>query len=171
MLLGDAGSELRAFYSATNGFDLHLEGAWYDDGDVLSIERSLSFYPVVDDSICAFADRLIPLRADGCGNYDCYFATLDFEHPPIVFWDRESPDGWSVLLGSSLDRYFELLALRLATLHDRNGTLFPEYDPERVDQLHFPWPHDHVWTARHDPAGAALLNDPVFRAMQSPPFG
>jgi hypothetical protein len=114
---------------------------------------------------------LIPLRGDGCGNYDCLVSGLGIGTGSVVFWDHEVYECPSHLLGSSLITYLEMWFDYVVSTYLPTGSMDPRFDPPELDgppwigeaELHHPWPTDEAWMVEHDPALGVLLDDPAMR--------
>lgn len=113
------------------------------------IERSLSYYP-----LCGEAQRLgrfVPLRGDGCGDYDCLIIGDGPCERAMVFWDHEVYDGAAYLLGGSLLNYLDMWADYMVHNFLPSG--------ERAPEDQHPWPFDEAWMRERDPIADRLLGD------------
>ena len=71
----------------------------FEEGDLFGIDRSLSLYPLGNDA--QRLGRFVPLRGDGCGDYDSLVVGDGPYEGAVVFWDHEVFDGAAYLLGGS----------------------------------------------------------------------
>lgn len=111
-------------YRCCDGLDVGLR----DDvvGQILAIEQSVG---TQDIDFGARHPRFWPVRADGCGDYDCVVFDEGIGAGSVVFYDHDYYDGAAAFLGSSFETYFELLAGRLTTVYLPNGEMDPRYRP------------------------------------------
>jgi len=157
--------QLRAFYALANGLRVGLRDAVA--GHLFSAEEVLEHHRI------GFAhhpslQQLLPLRGDGCGNFDCIVAAGEIAPGSVVFWDREIYDRPSHLLGSTFASYLEMWSDALVHDYLANGELQPSARAPELDrwpwlgtpERRHPWPFDGQWVARHDPGVARLLASP-----------
>jgi hypothetical protein len=97
-------SQLRAFYALANGIRVGLRDAVV--GHLYSAEEVLEHHGVGFAHHASLA-RLLPLRGDGCGNFDCIVAAGEVAPGSVVFWDREIYDRPSHLLAKVLPSRWE----------------------------------------------------------------
>jgi hypothetical protein len=121
--------------------------------------------------------RLLPLRGDGCGDFDCTVAPGDVAPGSVVFWDHEVYDRPSHLLGSTLASYLDMWSESLVHDYLADGELHPGARAPQLDRWPWlgtperkhPWPFDADWIARRDPGVAGLLgSQDVLRWLARP---
>lgn len=166
--------ELLSFYLVSDGFDVGLcddvVGQLLPLSKVLKQQRSLRDLGVCDG-------RLLPVRSDGCGDYDAFVMGAGPCRGAVVFWDHETFERPSHLLGGTFPSYVRLLVDDLVTRYDRSGELRAEYKSRRLDEwpwiapgeLTHPWPHDRDWLRAEDPRAAELLKFPRERGWLADP--
>ena len=166
--------DLRELLARFDGFDLGLEAGV--EGELLSAANILTCYPVFEEP--SSLARLVPLRSDGCGNFDCVLTTPGPGSGAVVFWDHEDLTGPAYLLASSLPAYLDMLADYLTSRYRRDGTEDQDYKgPFRVGPIPgvldteawtHPWPFDEAWLRERDPGADALLANPAVRDLLLP---
>jgi hypothetical protein len=153
--------DLLQFYNWGNGIKVGLRD--HVVGEILSAERLLQLYPI---SIYeSYITRLLPIRSDGCGNYDCIVTKPGIGEGAIVFWGHEAPEAPAYLLASSLRCYLEMWSDHLVTCYFPNGEIDPRYVPPRLDrwpwlgepEMQHPWPFDKEWISEQDPGARKLF--------------
>jgi hypothetical protein len=157
--------ELWSFYGLCDG----LQVADDVQGDIFDVSRVAQRYPVCDAPACA---RLIPIRGDGCGDYDCVVAGPGPCAGAVVFWDHEIYDGPAYLLGGTLAAYLSMWADKLIAEHTSDGRRRPETIAPRLSswpwvgkpKMQHPWPFDQAWLRASDTAADQILRDPAQRA-------
>src|SRR5262245_10205856 len=80
----------------------------FEEGDLFGLERSLSLHTLFDET--HGLDRFVPMRGDGCGDYDCLVVGAGPCEGAMVFWDHEVYEGAAYLLGGSLFAYLDMWA-------------------------------------------------------------
>lgn len=136
----------------------------YEEGDLFGIQRSLAVYPCCDVGQVA---RFVPLRGDGCGDYDCLVVGEGRLEGVVVFWDHEVYDGPAYLLGGSLLSYLDMWADHMIHEYLPNGERDPRCQPPKLNVWPFlgkpeyrhPWPFDESWMRARDPIADQLLGD------------
>ena len=154
--------QLRAFYALANGLRVGLRDTGV--GHVYSAEEVLAHHGV-GFSRHPSLDRLLPLRGDGGGDFDCIVAAGDLAPGSVVFWDHEVYDRPSHLLGSTFASYLDMWSDALVHDYLADGELQPCARAPELDhwpwlgkaERRHPWPSDGQWVARHDPGVARLL--------------
>ncbi len=96
------------------------------------------------------SSSLLPLKGDGCGNYDSVIVEPGLGFGAVVFWDHETSRA-EYLVASSVPTYLAFLA---------RYPVSERWTPD--GQSH----NDFV--RLHDPEAARLLDDPRFRALVGP---
>ena len=137
----------------------------YEDGDLFGIQRALSSYPLGGDA--QRLSRLVPLRGDGCGDYDCLVGGGGPCEGAMVFWDHEVSDGAAYLLGGSFLSYLDMWADHMVQEYLPSGERDPRCRPPKLDawpwlgtpEYEHPWPFDESWMRGRDPVAARLLGD------------
>jgi hypothetical protein len=159
--------DLNYFYSKCDGISVGLR----DDvvGHIYPLSTSLSIMPIADDG--EVERRFLPVRCDGCGNYDCVVLGDGIGEASVVFWDHEVYEGPAYLLGGSFSGYFQMWADRLTKCYLPDGQEDRRFVAPALDrwpwvgtaELEHPWPFDEQWMKSNDFAALALLNDPTAR--------
>lgn len=160
--------DLRSFYALCDGIEVAVEGTNDVQGDVFDLRRIGLSYPLCGTPSCA---RLIPIRADGCGDYDCVVAGSGPCEGAVVFWDHEVSDRPAYLLGGTLRSYLTMWADNLIHTYERDGKRRPETIAPRLTtwpwvgkpEVQHPWPFDEDWLRAVDPGVEAILRDPAQR--------
>ncbi len=96
------------------------------------------------------SSSLLPLKGDGCGDYDAVMIEPGFGFGAVVFWDHE-PRKAAYLIASSVPKYLELLV----SVPDSD-----RWSPDGLNQNEF--------LRAHDAEAARLLDDPAFAALVGP---
>jgi hypothetical protein len=159
-------TQLIAFYAQCDGIEVAIDDRVR--GTILStgsIAKKLAFFR--EARRC-----LIPLRSDGCGNYDCFVLPPGPCRNAVVFWDHEVPESPVYLLAGTFESYLEFWSEHLVAVYLPGGTMDPRYTPPSLDQWPFigepqtkhPWPFDEKWLCDHDPAAEDILRNPFTRA-------
>ena len=91
------------------------------------------------------SNSLLPLKDDGCGNYDSVIIEPGLAFGAVVFWDHETTKA-EYLIASSVQIYLELLVT------------FPESERWSSDGQ-----NQDDFLRAHDPEAARLLDDQGFR--------
>jgi hypothetical protein len=159
-----------SFYSRCDGLDAGLADSVV--GQLLSVRGSLE---AREDLPEALRESLWPIRADGCGDYDCVVLNVPFCTGAVVFWDHEVYERPSYLLAGSFISYLEMWTDYLVTCYSPSGKLRPEYDPPNLNawpwigkpQQEHPWPFDEDYLRGCDDRAAELLRDPQVRSWLS----
>lgn len=153
---------LVSLFGYCDGISVKIQGV--DEGQIFSIRELLR-------SLVAFHDaslfRLLPLRGDGCGNYDCMVAGAGVCEEVVVFWDHEVYERPDHLLAGSLVSYLDMWSDYLVHGWLRDGQRNPRYFqwPEiGAPDIQHPWPYDEAWMRRRDPDAERLLSDLRVRA-------
>lgn len=108
---------------------------------ILGSKEMLAPYP---------SNSLLPLKDDGCGNYDAIVIEPGLAFGAVVFWDHESGKA-EYLVASSLPMYLEFLAtVPISERWSQGGQS-----------------QDDFLRAR-DPGACALLDDPNLRLLIGP---
>lgn len=139
---------LRALYRTFSGIRVRTldEGV---DGSLLSAREAAR------ERIPEFP-RLVPLAADGCGNYHSVLVGKGPGEGAVVQWEHEL-GSIETVVASSVPRYFSMWADELCTCVAPDGTRDPH--------VQHPWMRDERWMNRHDPGWKALLTQPRFLAL------
>jgi hypothetical protein len=127
------------------------------------VTEMLECYPVAGDPFPI--SYLLPLRGDGCGDYDCLVMGPGLAENSVVFWDHEIPKAPAYFLGSSLLNYLDMWSDKLIHRYLPDGREDERFVPPRIDHWPWigeaakrhPWPFDEEWMARRDPAIRDLL--------------
>jgi len=93
------------------------------------------------------SNSLLPLKGDGCGNFDAVLIEPGPGFGAVVFWDHETTKA-EYLIASSVPVYLELLV---------STPLSERWSSDGQS-------HDDFLRA-HDAAAASLLDDPMFRRL------
>ena len=155
--------QLRAFYEIADGLQVGL------DDEVVGVIFSVDEMIETHESI--FEDHpsrsmLLPLRGDGCGDFDCVVASDDLANGSLVFWDHEKLDDRPVqLLAGSVASYLDMWSEHLVHQYLPRGELHPDARAPRLDRWPWvgtpkrchPWPHDTEWLVKRDPRAGELL--------------
>jgi len=157
--------ELLSFWRYCDGLCVIFD----ESGELFGVERSLLHYPVGE--VTDLLGRLVPLRGDGCGDYDCLVVGAGPCEGAVVFWDHDIYDGAAYLLGGSLLGYLEMWTDRIVHENLPSGEKDPRCRPPKLDafpwlgtpEYRHPWPFDEAWMRGHDPAAARLLADETSR--------
>lgn len=158
-------SQLRAFYALANGVRVGMRDSVV--GQLYSAEEMLEHHGV-GFSHHPSLGRLLPLRGDGCGDFDCIVAAGDLALGSVVFWDHDVYDQPTCLLGSTLVSYLDMWSDSLVHDHFADGELRPSARAPELDRWPWlgtperkhPWPFDTEWIARRDPGVSKLLASP-----------
>jgi hypothetical protein len=94
------------------------------------------------------SNSLLPLREDGCGDYDSVIIEPGPGYGAVVFWDHETTRA-EYLLASSVPSYLELLVLAVPKSQ--------RWSSDGQSQNEF--------VRAHDAAAARLLDDPTFQTL------
>jgi len=163
-----AAEELRYFYTHTNGLSVGIHDS--EVGLIFEFEESQKLVSQV--SLMDGAYQLLPVRGDGCGDYDCLVIAGGIADGSVVFYDHEVNEAPSHLLAGSFASYFQLWADYLTTKYHPNGDIDKRYVPPTLkkwpwlgkpERIH-PWPFDETWLKANDERAAKLLEDPVIRS-------
>lgn len=163
----DAPEELVLFLRLTNGLRAGTEDPV--DGTVFSCRNMIRSMSV--DEPEHVTRRLLPVRDDGCGDFDCLVIGSGPARHAVVFWDHEVYDRPSHLLAGSFLTYLEFLTDSLVFKFDRRGLMREPCKPSTLTTWPFvsdpkesyPWPHDREWLALQDRRASEILNDPEQR--------
>lgn len=138
------------------------------DGTLYPLTKSLDYMPIAID--CDGVERLLPIRDDGCGDYDCVVMGPGIGEGAVVFWDHEVYDWPAYLLAGSFAAYLDMWADFLVVTYLPDGTQHPDYaldwTNERgipTSEKQHPWPFDEKWVTSRDPSAKLLLSDPLIR--------
>jgi len=164
---GSIPDDLDYYYSQCDGVTVDLR----DDvvGRLFPLKVSLKEMPIALDYEAV--RRFLPIREDGCGDYDCVVLGQDIGEGCVVFWDHEIHEGPAYLLGGSFSAYFQMWADHLVTCHLPDGEEDSRYIAPSLDQwpwmgqadLEHPWPFNESWMKSRDSKARELLNDPESR--------
>jgi hypothetical protein len=163
----DVPEDLLNFFRRTNGVGVHLNDSVV--GQVFSVEEARSAFSLALDS--HVARRLLPIRADGYGNYDCVVVGPGLAQGAVVFWDHEVYAGPAYLLAGSFASFFQMWADHVIEVYLRDGREDPRYIAPRLNKWPWvgeaerthPWPFDEEWMKAVDPRAAMLLGDAATR--------
>ena len=168
---GPIPAEFTEFLLTANGLNLHLHdsvvGHVYGFPD---LQRVLEYAAKLKEL------KLIPVRGDGCGNYDCLDIGTGPTRGAVLFWDHEVYERPSYLLGGTFTTYLDMWADNVMSCFFRNGDRNTDYVPRRLEvwpwlgpapQAH-PWPFDEKWMRRRDSRADSLLADHFLRAQLVP---
>ena len=157
-------ADLEEFWSVCDGIDLKLDfgdrdGRICSSGDCLARMKIASWLSSGPSSI----HHLLPVRDDGCGDYDCVVGADDALAGSVVFLDQYSVI--SYLPAGSFRSFFEFWVDQIIFGYLPNGDLKLEHDEESDDFKVYlgdahPWPFDTQWVRRHDPRLDELLRNP-----------
>lgn len=160
--------DLQHFYSNCNGITISLR----DDtvGNILPLKMSLQFMPIASGN--EPANRFLPVRCDGCGDYDCVVLGDGLAEGSVVFWDHEVYDGPAYLLAGSFRNYLEMWTDYLLTRYRPDGEEDSRYVAPSLTQwpwvgkpeLQHPWPFDESWMKARDANAERILDNPGTRA-------
>jgi hypothetical protein len=123
------------------------------------------------------SDRaLVPLRADGAGDFDCVVCGSGVGYGSVVFWDHETSSNPRYLLGSSIAAYLRMWTDWLVKRYRRDGGLRWRFRSDSMAWAMFtslggldhPWPFKEHWLRKHDPDAARMLDDPALRQWLAP---
>lgn len=153
--------DLLRFYEHCNGIAVGLHDTVV--GRIFSGSEMLAHYPIADDLFPI--TRLLPLRSDGCGDYDCLVTGAGPAENSVVFWDHEIGEAPAYLLGSSLLSYLDMWSDNLIHCYLPDGRYDERFNPPSIDHWPFvgepeerhPWPFDEKWMIKRDPAIRDLL--------------
>jgi hypothetical protein len=166
---GLAPAPLLTFWRQCNGLQVGIDDI--EDGEIFGIDAALDTMEACGEDL----DGLLPLRGDGCGDYDCLVLGPGPCQGAVVFWDHEISEQPAYLLAGTLDSYLAAWADYLLFTYASDGardprTIAPTLSafpwvgtPERQH----PWPFDEAWLRAHDPAADRLLSDPEARGWLS----
>ena len=143
---------LEAYFDACDGVRVGTQDGVY--GELFSAKEITKIC-----SLRLLDDRWIPLRSDGCGNYDVVVRSFARGVGSVVFFDHEA-EGVSHFLASSVPAYVEMWADWLLSTFKPDGSW-------KTRAKRHPWPFDLEWVQARDPAAGELLNDPDFAAIVS----
>jgi hypothetical protein len=135
------------------------------EGEIFGIRKVLDYYPLYDDT--AGLGRFVPLRGDGCGDYDCLIVGVGQCEGSVVFWDHEIYDGAAYLLGGSFLNYLDMWAEHMVHEYLPDGEMDPRCQPTKLNKwpwlgspkYQHPWPFDEAWVRERDPLADKLLSD------------
>jgi hypothetical protein len=166
--------ELAEFLRLSDGLDLklhdHVVGHIYgltEMRQVLRVSKSLA------------AANLIPMRGDGCGNYDCVDIGTGPTKGAVLFWDHEAGDQPAYLLGGDFAAYLEMWSDFVVSRFFPDGSEDPAFRPKKLaawpwiapgERTH-PWPIDEQWLRARDSRANLLLSDPQLRPRLIPGKG
>jgi hypothetical protein len=166
--LPDIPDDLRLFYTTCDGIKVKLDDEV--EGEIFSAKQLLEFYPIAID--VNIVSHFLPIREDGCGDYDCLVAGSGVGANSVIFWDHEVYEGPAYLLGSSLFSYLDMWSDYLVHCYLPDGRKNPKYDSPSLKQWPWigeaeekhPWPFDENWMMERDPRSKQLLSSPEVRA-------
>lgn len=160
--------DVEYYYAQCNGITVGLQ----DDavGHLFPLDRSLARMPVAVD--CEPERRFVPIRGDGCGDYDCVVLGDGPAEGAVVFWDHEVCEGPAYLLGGCFSSYLQMWADHLVNRYLPNGEEDRRYRPLSLAEypwvgepkLRHPWPFNEEWMASRDARAARILNEPAARS-------
>lgn len=162
--------ELEEFLRLCDGLDLNLH-----DQVVGHIYGLAEMSEVLGNWKSLGAIKLIPVRGDGCGNYDCVDVGAGPTAGAVLFWDHESGDHPAYLLGGDFAAYLDMWSDFVVSRYFQDGSEDPAYRPKRLtawpwiapgDRTH-PWPFDLDWLRSRDPRANLLLSDPQLFARRA----
>lgn len=170
-MFGSLPSELAEFLRLSDGLDLKLHddvvGKIYglaDMREVLKVWKPLN------------AGNLIPVRGDGCGNYDCVDIGTGPTTGAVLFWDHEDGGQPAYLLGGDFASYLDMWSDFVVSCFLQDGSKDPAFRPKRLtawpwigpgERTH-PWPFDEQWVRARDSRADLLLSDPHLRPRLIP---
>ncbi|MHB0935652.1 MAG: SMI1/KNR4 family protein [Armatimonadota bacterium] len=142
---------LLAFWQYCDGIQVTDD----EEGRLLGVQQALERYPCSDST---GIERFIPIRGDGCGDYDCLVIGPGPFEGAVVFWDHEVDEGASYLLGGTFLSYLDMWSDYLMHTYLTNGERECD-DPFSDDALEseHPWPFDEQWMRKRDPVAKKLL--------------
>jgi hypothetical protein len=159
--------DLTEFYSLCDG----IRVAEDNDGELYSTTRMLERFPVWPREFESYDEqlhgRLLPIRDDGCGDYDCVVIGDGPCSGAVIFWDHERIECPGYLLAGSLSAYLWMWSDKLLTEWDQTGELLPAATPPKLKAwpwlgkpaLQHPWPFDTKWLRENDPDADRILRD------------
>jgi hypothetical protein len=163
----DLPADLREFYTLCDGIRVAKDNA----GELYSSSRLVERYPVwpsdFDFFDAQFHGRLLPIRDDGCGDYDCLVTGEGPCSGAVIFWDHERVESPGYLLAGSLSAYLRMWSDNLLTEWDQNGEVLPAARPPKLKEwpwlgkpeLEHPWPFDVAWLRANDADADRILRD------------
>jgi hypothetical protein len=160
--------ELLGFFREANGMYVGIHD--YEDGTLFTLQKCLEtvgFLSEIDAE-----NQYLPIRADGCGCYDCVVVGNGIKNGAVIFRDHATIGGPSYLLAGSFSSYFQMWADNLITKYHPNGDVDPKFVAPKLDkwpwlgkpERRHPWPFDESWIKSRDTKAAAILDDPQTRA-------
>ncbi|QDT47607.1 SMI1/KNR4 family protein [Symmachiella dynata] len=163
-----AAEELKYFYTQTNGLAVGLHDSVV--GLIFEFEESQKLLSLISHRDGAY--QLLPVRGDGCGDYDCLVIGGGIAEGAVVFYDHEVNEAPSHLLAGSFASYFQLWADYLTTKYQANGEIDQRYVAPKLEawpwlgepQRRHPWPFDEAWLKVNDEKAAILLEDAATRS-------
>ncbi|HEX8322270.1 MAG TPA: SMI1/KNR4 family protein [Tepidisphaeraceae bacterium] len=160
-------ADLREFYSLCDGIRIGKDSA----GELYSSSRMAERFPVWPQDLHSFDEqfhwRLLPIRDDGCGDYDCLVTGDGPCTGAVIFWDHELLESPGYLLAGSLAAYLRMWSENLLAEWDQTGGVLPAARPPKLKEwpwlgkpaLEHPWPFDTKWLRANDPDADRILRD------------
>lgn len=150
--LGRIPSGMTALFLECSGLKIRIQDLV--EGSVYSLTEALEVHGRVFMHRPEEVRRLLPIRGDGCGNFDCVI-TSGPGAGAVVFWEHERGERAACLVASSVPKFLDIVAQYLMESRSPDGqrsgsTSVWLWQPERL--------------LERDPGAARLLRDPAFVA-------
>jgi hypothetical protein len=172
LLLTSPPGDLLDFYRRCDGLAIVIDD--FENGRILSLRSLLEARKLCDEQFCPDISRYLPVRADGCGNYDCVIAGSGPAEGAVIFFDHEAPERRELRAGSFAG-FLSHWTDWLITKYSPDGRRHPDFVAPKLDHAPWfgkarrehPWPYDERWLPERDKRAAEILVDPESRAWLS----